>query len=185
MGETIGYVIIDSGCTQTVCRNTWLRTHIDTLSNREHRAVQTEQSKCNFGFDDGPTFTSTRVVTIPVMFGSHRAMLRTQVVDCEIPLLKSRQSLKQAHCQIDFVQDKLFMVGEQVPFKISRTGHYCMPRTNGDKQETFITYCLLLLTPMMTKQIKRKCWSYMSSWLNPLLTVSNNSSGILVSRIQS
>ena len=65
-------------------------------------------------------------------------MLRTQVVDCEIPLLKSRQSLKQAHCQIDFVQDKLFMVGEQVPFKISRTGHYCMPRTNGDKQETFM-----------------------------------------------
>ena len=136
MNETIGYMIIDSGCTQTVCGNTWLRTYIDTLSNREHRAVQSEQSKCNFRFGDGPTYTSTRVVIIPVMFGSHRAMLRTHVVDCEIPLLMSRQSLKRAHCKIDFVHDKVFMFGEEVPVKISRSGHYCVPLTNDDKQET-------------------------------------------------
>ena len=133
-------------------------TYMDTLSNREHRAVQTEQSKCIFRFGDGPTFTSTRVVTIPVMFGSHRAMLRTHVVDCEIPLLMSRQSLKRAHCQFDFVHDKVFMSGEQVPVKISRTGHYCVPLTNDHKQETIHNVlCLLLLTLMMTKQIKRKC----------------------------
>lgn len=136
MNETIGYVIIDSGCTKTVCGKTWLRTYIDTLSNREHRVVQTEQSKCNFRFGDGPTYTSTQVVIIPVIFGSHRAMLRTHVVNCEIPLLMSRQSLKRAHCQIDFVQDKVVMFGEQVPVKISRTGHYCVPLTSDDKQET-------------------------------------------------
>ena len=117
------------GIHKYVCGNTWLRTYIDTLSNCEHRAVQSEQSKCNFKFDDGPTYTSTRVVIIPVMFGSHRAMLCIHVVDCEIPLLMSCQFLKRANCKIDFVHDKVLMFGEEVPVKISRTGHYCVPLT--------------------------------------------------------
>ena len=133
MSETIGYVIIDSGCTQTVCGNTWFKTYLDTLSNRVYRTVRSEESKCSFRFGDGPVYTSTRVAFIPITLGTQKVTLRTYVVDCDVPLLMSRQSLKRAQCHIDFVHDKVYMFGEEVPMKLSRTGHYCVPLVSEDK----------------------------------------------------
>ena len=135
MNETIGFAVIDSGCTKTVCGNVWLRTYLDTLSNRDHRAVTTEDSKCDFRFGDGPVYSSSKIVTIPVTFGSQKARLATHVVECDVPLLISRQSLKRAHCQIDFVQDRVYMFGEEVMVKLSKTGHYCLPLTSDNREE--------------------------------------------------
>ena len=39
----------------------------------------------------------------------------------------SRSSLKRAECKLDFVQDKISLLGEQVTLMISRSGHYCVP----------------------------------------------------------
>lgn len=135
LSETIGYVVIDSGCTQTVCGTTWLRTYLDTLSNSERRTVYAEESRCRFRFGDGPVYTSTKAVILPVTFGSSKVKLRTYVVECDIPLLMSRTSLKRAQCHMDFVTDKVFMFGEEIPVKISRTGHYCVPITPDDNPE--------------------------------------------------
>ena len=136
MNETIGFAVIDSGCTTTVCGNIWLRTYLDTLSNRDHRSVTTEDETCDFRFGDGPVYSSTKIVIIPVTFGSEKARLATHVVECDIPLLMSRQSLKKAHCQIDFVYDRVFMFGKEVNVKLSKTGHYCLPLTTNNKKES-------------------------------------------------
>ena len=152
LSETIGYAVIDSGCTQTVCGNIWLRTYLDTLSNREHRAVQTEQSRCKFKFGDGPVYLSTTAVILPVTFGSNKVKLRVQVVNCDVPLLISRQSLKGAHCFIDFVGDKVFMFGEEIPVKLSKTGHYCISLLCDDKRETIQN--VLFTSPLVSEDGK-------------------------------
>ena len=53
LSETIGYAIIDSGCTRTVCGETWLNTYLDTLPNNIRRQVYSESSECHFRFGDG------------------------------------------------------------------------------------------------------------------------------------
>ena len=44
VGETLSMAILDSGCTETVCGNTWLECFIETLSNEEKELVTTEPS---------------------------------------------------------------------------------------------------------------------------------------------
>lgn len=125
-GETIGYAIIDSGCTRTVCGNRWLDTYLDTLSVSDRRTVTSKSSSFRFRFGDGKTYVSNRTVNIPVHFGSVSARLDTSIVECNVPLLMSRISLKRAEASLDFSNDEITILGEDVPITISKSGHYCV-----------------------------------------------------------
>lgn len=150
LGETIGYAIIDSGCTSTVCGSQWLDTYLDTLSNALRRTVHVEPSRCPFRFGDGEIYTSNRVVDIPVFFGSQSARLRTDVVVCDIPLLLSRVSLKRADCHLDFTNDKIYMFGEEIPITISKSGHYCVPLIRGSSEHSSVISQVLYSSPLQS-----------------------------------
>ena len=127
LGETFGYAIIDSGCTRTVCGRPWLNTYLETLSRCDQLLVEKHQDNCNFRFGDGKVVVSKELIVIPVQFGSQQAKLMICVVDCDVPLLLSRESLKRANAEIDFKQDKVVILGEQINVMISSSGHLCIP----------------------------------------------------------
>ena len=130
MGETMGHAIIDSGCSRTVCGKAWLETYLGMLSEKSRRSVHAEKSDCRFRFGDGKIYRSTEAVILPVYFGKTHGKLRANVIECDIPLLLSRESLKRGECQIDFQSDQVIMMGEEVPIKVSQSGHYCIPLIN-------------------------------------------------------
>ena len=72
------------------------------------------------------TTISSHVVILPVKFGAQSAILKINVVTCNIPLLLSRITLKRASCHLDFSQDKIFLLGEEIHVKISWSGNYCI-----------------------------------------------------------
>ena len=127
LGETIGCAIVDSGCTKTVCGDLWLNTYLDTLSQKDRKAVYSEKSEGIFRFGAGDIFRSNRVVHIPVHIGSLKATLATHVVPCNIPLLLSRKSLNIAAAVLDFKDNTLLIFGEHVTLTISESGHCCLP----------------------------------------------------------
>ena len=142
LGETIGYAVIDCGCSRTVCGKVWLESFLDTLSRSDRRSVHKESDKCRFRFGDGEIFTSSEIVTLPIQIGSQHVKLRTNVVDCDVPLLLSRESLKRANAEIDFRTDSVSLLGEKVEVKVSKSGHLCVslePRrgTHNVKQVLF------------------------------------------------
>ena len=149
LGEIIGYAVIDSECTQTVCGSNGLQTYYDTLSNREHRAIQTAKSRCMFKFGNGPVYLSTAAVILPVTLGSTKVNLLVQVVNCDVLLLISRQSLKGAHCFIDFIGDNVFMFGKEKPLKLSKTGHFCISLLCDDKSGTIQN--ILFTSPIISE----------------------------------
>ena len=65
VGETLSMAILDSGCTKTVCGNTWLECFIETLSNEEKELLTTEPSLTYFIFGDGKMFPSYKTVKLP------------------------------------------------------------------------------------------------------------------------
>lgn len=148
LGETIGYAILDSGCTRTVCGDKWLDTYLDTLSISERKSVFSTSSRYRFRFGDGQTYDSNRAVTIPVHFGSQSAKLEVHVVDCNVPLLLSRISLKRANSQLDFATDNIIILGEHVPIHISRSGHYCISLTRTLDSNARDTKLILYTTPL-------------------------------------
>ena len=127
VGETFGHAIIDSGCSRTVCGRPWLNTYLDTLSRSDHLLVEKHPDDSKFRFGDGDIMHSKELIVIPVQFGSQQVKLMTCVVDCDVPLLLSRESLKRAEAHIDFKLDKVVLFGEQTDVVISSTGHLCLP----------------------------------------------------------
>ena len=127
LGETFGHAVIDSGCTRTVCGRTWLDSYIETLSRSDTLLIEKHADEAKFRFGDSEVILSTELVVIPVYFGSQQVRLMTNVVDRDLPLLISRESLKRAEAEIDFKNDRVNLLGEQVNVVISQSGHLCIP----------------------------------------------------------
>lgn len=53
LGETIGKVLLDSGCSKTVCGEQWLRCYMETLTDPEQKSIRTETSTSVYRFGDG------------------------------------------------------------------------------------------------------------------------------------
>ena len=64
-------------------------------------------------------------------------LIMTDVVDCEIPLLLSKRSLKKSKSVLDFYNDVLIMNNEKIALQNTSNGHYCVPLVS--KSITYIT----------------------------------------------
>ena len=132
VGETFNMVLLDSGCTKTVCGELWLQIYLDTLKGEDFSKVLKEESHTKFKFGDNKMIKSIRKVTFPAVIANTKVSLSTDVVDYNIPLLLSKESMKKAGVQIDFGEDKVVMFDQRVDIKYSSCGHYCVP-INGNK----------------------------------------------------
>ena len=118
--------MLDSGCTKTVCGNVWLQYYLDTLSEDDLSHVVTKPSKNMFKFGDSKMIKSTKMMHILVRLAGVPIMSTTDVIDYDIPLLLSKETMKKANTQIDFKEDKLCIFGKKLDIKFSSSGHYCI-----------------------------------------------------------
>ena len=103
----------------------WLQCYVDSLPTDAN--IQETYSYKVFKFGVGDTYQSLKQVNIPVSIaGMHK---RTDAVDCEIPLLLSKGSLKDTDAQLDFVNDNITMNGKEINLQHTYNGHYCIPLT--------------------------------------------------------
>ena len=121
-------MLIDTGCSATVCGKTWLQCYVDTLP--ENTILEEHHSGKVFRFRAGKAYPSIKQVNVPVHIGEQPGHILTDVVDCEIPLLLSKDSMKKADSKLDFVNDVIVMSGQQIQLQHTSNGHYCIPITS-------------------------------------------------------
>ncbi|CAC5407522.1 unnamed protein product [Mytilus coruscus] len=108
---------------------------VDTFDT-ENEEIKSKESHTSFKFGDGQTVYSYQSVKLPAAIGSLNCYIETEVVDCEIPLLLSKDSLKRAQTVLDLHNDKVTMFGKPVDVHFTSNGHYCInikERRNGQK----------------------------------------------------
>ena len=127
MGETIGAIILDSGCSRTVCGKYWFDAFKDTLSDEELATVTENLSSAVFRFGDGNKLRSLKSVTFPCMLAGRCIRIRTDVVDSKIPLLLSKASMKRAGMVIDLNSDTVTVFGKVISLNTTSLGHYILP----------------------------------------------------------
>ena len=125
--EAFSTAILDSGCTRTVCGETWLQCYLDTLDENDLESVRTQQSRTKFKFGDGKVYHSDRRVSFPAEIGGLNIYIETDVIDNDLPLLLSRSSMKKAGAKLDFENDKVVMFGTAQDLLFTSNGHYCIP----------------------------------------------------------
>ena len=125
--ECDGYAVLDSGCSNTVCGEEWMSMFIKRLSDEEQQRMVIVPSDQPFTFGDGRTVISKRKVTMPCWMGGVPGMITTDVVDCNIPLLLSRKSMKNTGMILNFKKDELTVNNRPMRLKVTKSGHYALP----------------------------------------------------------
>ena len=87
--------ILDIGCSTTVCCQRWLNNYLSDLCDEELAMVKEGNSSATFTFGDGVMYKSVKRVVFPCWIGGVRSALTTDVVECDLPLLISKQSMKK------------------------------------------------------------------------------------------
>ena len=93
LGETIGAVVLDSGCSETVCGKTWYECFVDTLPQVVKDKLSIQKSTRTFKFGSGKLLPSLMKVFLPCFINGFRVDIVTHVVDSDIPLLLSKAAM--------------------------------------------------------------------------------------------
>ena len=127
MGESIGSIVLDSGCSRTVCGEDWLNCFVETLTEDEKKTIKRSNSKSVFRFGDGRKMESQQCVVFPCILGGKAIKIKTDVVKCNIPLLLSKASMKNADMIMNMKTDTVSVFGKTIKLNTTSLGHYVLP----------------------------------------------------------
>ena len=96
------------------------------LRSEELDNIKRDRSETIFKFGNGKICHSIKRITIPVVIAGQNVLLTTEVIENDIPLLLSKDTMKKANTYIDFANDKIIL-NKKVPVKFTTSGHYCIP----------------------------------------------------------
>ena len=150
VGETFGLAVIDTGCPKTVSGNDWMTTYIESLSSKDRASIRYNRSSNTFRFGDGQIYKSKKRLTVPIYISDQKHHLYVDIVDCCIPLLISRDTLKRANAHIDIGNNSMQFLGLKVPLITSSTGHLCLSISrifNANNVETKRVFNTLFSSP--------------------------------------
>ena len=157
VAEAFNTAVIDTACTKTVCGSNWLHQYVESLDDESQKEIICSESKTPFKFGDGKTVYSNQLVKFPARIGSKDCSIEAEVVDCELPLLLSKDSLKRAKTVLDLNNDKVSMFGEKIDVNFTSSGHYCVNISNTDGHSLLEKDCeeVLLINNKMSRKEKR------------------------------
>ena len=136
--ESHASAIVDTACTNNVCGSRWLAEYLDTLDEDLKAQVSVVPSSKIFRFGIGSAVSSGEY-ELPVFLAGQSIMLKTDVVESEVPLLLSKQCMKDLGFSLDLVNDSATVMGKVVPLNSTSSGHYCLPLTrSGNDVSAFV-----------------------------------------------
>jgi len=138
-----------------VCGIDWLKSYIQTLSEDEKLRIEENESETTFKFGDSNVFKSMKKVKFPVNIIGDRANITADVVNCSIPLLFSKKSMKRAQMKLVLENDIAVIHGKEVKLRCTSSGHYCLPLRD-EKEAWKKTEEIMLTLGLSDKEKKKK-----------------------------
>lgn len=127
VGETLNMAVIDSGCPTTVCGDKWYSNYMESMSEEEKHNVKTEDSKAVYRFGDSAPSPSLKKVFLPITINDMNMYLPTDVVEVDVPLLLSKETLKKGKAVTDFEKETIKIYNSEQPMICTTSGHYAIP----------------------------------------------------------
>ena len=126
-GETLGSAVLDSGASCTVCGTKWYECFLETLTDAQRKKIV--KGVKTFKFGKGNKLNSLYKVTLPCVIIDIKVSIVTDVIDTDIPLLLSEDSMKRARTCFSFENDSVTMFKKKIPLRCTLSRHYHIPIT--------------------------------------------------------
>ena len=132
LNECMGLAILDSGCPNTLCGESWLQNYMASLDPKVYEEITSKPSTQAFTFGDGKSVQARRRFTIPVHWGRYPGYITTDVVEAKIPLLLSAKVMVKAEMILDFKRTEVEVKVDEgittiIKVKKLNSGHYAIP----------------------------------------------------------
>ena len=128
--HAFNYMILDTGCPQNVAGLTWAECFVDSLNDDMRQKVKRNTSVNKFKFGAGHVLKSLHQLEVPIMIAGELTTLVFDVVDCDLPLLLGKYSMKQWNLVIstadDTVEITINNMKKKVELYTSLSGHWCV-----------------------------------------------------------
>ena len=122
-GDNFGLAVLDSGCNKTVCGQVWLNVYLESLDEEEIKMVKYETKEVTFKFGDNKPSLSNKRVTLPAKICEKSVHIIAQIVDDQIPMLISRESMQMARMILNFDDDTVTAFGVKQKLIYTESGH--------------------------------------------------------------
>ena len=127
VAESMNCGVLDSGASKTVCGKPWFQVYLDSLEEEDRSKITYKASSNIFKFGDGNKVNSVKQAEIPAVIGNVETMIQTDIVNSDIPLLLSKSSMKRAATELNFKDDTVNILGQNLPLRVTSSGHYTLP----------------------------------------------------------
>jgi hypothetical protein len=127
VGEMSNKALLDTGASTTVCGKMWYKVFWDSLTTEEKDEVTTEKCRKSFNGISRTSVMSDVLKIIPVTICGQKMKLATYVIDNNIPLLLSRETMKAMKMILDIAEDKISINGTTENIQITESGHLVVP----------------------------------------------------------
>lgn len=134
--------VLDSACSSTVCGDSWINNYIQSLDKDDRQKVKQTEGQRVFKFGGGTCLKSKGEYSLPAVIAGKEVMIKTDVVESDIPLLLSRTAMKKAAIKMDLENDTATIMGKEVALNLTTSGHYCIPI---DKSEEVLVESVCVL----------------------------------------
>ena len=123
---------------------------------------------------------SEQSVIIPDKIGDTVCKVKTEVVQNDIPLFLSKESLKRVNVVLDLKNDKAVLFGNEVKLKKTSSGHYCVTFKNacwshGADEVLIIEEAQILKNRKIVEKLHKQFGQSNPEKLKSLLTDAGNS----------
>ena len=102
-------------------------SYLDSITPRVLLKVVEEKSSSSFKFGDSKnTVLSTKTATIPATIGKD-VSIKTDFIQNDLHVLLRKDSMKKSNVKMDFANDKVGFLDQNVDRILSSSGHYAVP----------------------------------------------------------
>ena len=129
LGETLGSAVLDSDASSTVCGTKWYKCFLETLTDAQKKKIVKIKGVRTFKFGNGNKVNSLYKVILPCVIADIEVSIITDVVNSDIPLLLSKDTMKRAGTCLSFEDDTVMMLKKKIPLNCTLSGHYYIPIT--------------------------------------------------------
>ena len=130
LSEMLGSVVLDSGASSTICGTKWYKCFLETLMDAQKKKIVKIKGVRTFKFGDGNKLNSLYKVILPCFIADIEVSIITGgVVNSDIPLLLSKDSMKRAGTCLNFEDDTVTMLKKKIPLSCTLSGYYYIPIT--------------------------------------------------------
>ena len=154
--ESFGSMVLDSACSSTVCGTSWLNDYISILDDSDRKAVVKLPGERIFQFGGGTRLKSLGEYKLPAYVVGKRVLIKVDEVSSDIPMLLSKNAMKEMKVKMNYEQDTADILGKHVNLNTTSSGHYCLPITKFTQEDASIFLALSIVFAVNFSEVSYK-----------------------------